>query len=263
MNSKRVALVSGAGRGIGAATARELGRLGYHVIVNYLRDAESAKLVVEQIGDAQAISADVTDEAQVTALVDRVVAEHGRIDVLVGNANTVAPPFGPLEHVPWEAFEAKVSGELAGLYHLTRRVLPVMRRRRSGRIVYVSATAAELIIGSAAHSTAKAAVNAFVLQVAGEAIRDGVTVNAVAPGAVGTDATAEVFTDGIRRHFGDRSVTGTMLRPQDLARPIAALVDGAFAAVTGQVIPVDGGYPLLSQLLDGLPARFRDDAVSR
>ncbi|MEV5743633.1 SDR family NAD(P)-dependent oxidoreductase [Microbispora rosea] len=141
MNSKQVALVSGASRGIGAATAHELGRLGYHVIVNYLSDAESAELVVEQIGAAQAIQADVTDEAQVTALVDRVVGEHGRIDVLVGNAHTAAPPYGPLEHVPWEAFTAKMSSELAGIYHLTRRVLPVMRRRRSGRIVYVSATA--------------------------------------------------------------------------------------------------------------------------
>lgn len=256
MNSKQVALVSGAGRGIGAATARELGRLGYHVIVNYLRDAESAELLVKQIGAAQAIRADVTDEGQVATLVDRVIAEHGRIDVLVGNANTAAPPFGPLEHVPWAAFAAKVNAELAGVYHLTRKVLPIMRRRRSGRIVYVSATAAELIMGSAAHSTAKAAVNAFALQVAGAAIADGITVNAVAPGGVGTDATAEVFTDEVRRHFGDRSVTGSMLRPQDLARPIAALVDGAFAAVTGQIIPVDGGYPLLSQLLDGLPARF-------
>lgn len=256
MKSKQVALVSGASRGIGAATARELGRLGYHVIVNYLRDAESAELVVKQLGAAQAIRADVTDEAQVTTLVDRVVAEYGRIDVLVGNAHTAAPPFGPLEQVPWEAFAAKVSAELAGVYHLTQRVLPIMRQRRSGRIVYLSATAADLIIGSAAHSTAKAAINAFTRQVAGDAIRDGITVNAVAPGAVGTDATAGVFTDGIRRHFGDRSVAGAMLRPQDLARPIAALVDGAFATVTGQVIPVDGGYPLLSQLLDGLPAQF-------
>ncbi|MBE3008509.1 SDR family oxidoreductase [Microbispora sp. NEAU-D428] len=82
-------------------------------------------------------------------------------------ADHAAPPFGPLGHVPWEAFAAKVSGELAGVYHLTRRVLPVMRRRRSGRIVYLSATAAELITGSAAHPIAKAAVNAFALQVAG------------------------------------------------------------------------------------------------
>ncbi|MGP4105179.1 SDR family NAD(P)-dependent oxidoreductase [Nonomuraea sp. KM90] len=256
MNDKQVALVSGAGRGIGAATARELGRLGYHVIVNYRSDAESAELVAKEVDAAQAIQADVTDEAQVTALVDRVVSEHGRIDVLVGNANTAAPPFGPLEQVPWEAFAAKLSAELAGVYHLTRRVLPVMRHRRSGRIVYVSATAAKLVIGSAAHSTAKAALNAFAWQVAGEAIRDGITVNVVAPGGVGTDATAEVFNDGVRRHFGERSVTGTLLRPQDLARPIAALVDGAFATVTGQVIHVDGGYPLLSQLLDGLPAQF-------
>jgi 3-oxoacyl-[acyl-carrier protein] reductase len=256
MNSRQVALVSGAGRGIGAATARELGRRGYHVIVNYLRDAGSAESVAGQIGTAQAIQADVTDDAQVTMLVNQVVAEHGRIDVLVGNAQTGTPPFGPLEQVPWETFAAKVNAELAGVYHLTRRVLPLMRQRRSGRIVYVSATAADMIIGSTAHSTAKAALNAFVQQVAGEAVRDGITVNAVAPGAVRTDATAEVLTDGIRRYFGDRSVTATMLRPEELARPIAALVDGEFAAVTGQVIRVDGGYPLLSQLLDGLPAHL-------
>ena len=253
MDGKRVAVVSGAGRGIGAATALELGRRGYHVIVNYLRDAESAQRVVERIGTAQAVPADVTDDAQVAALVDRVVAEHGRIDVLVGNAHTGAPPFGPVAQVPWAAFAERLVGELAGVYHLTRRVLPVMRAQRSGRIVYVSATAAELVIGSAAHSTAKAAVNAFTQQVAAEAARDGVTVNAVSPGAVGTDATAVVFTEQVRRHFGDRSVRGVMLAPRDVAGPIAALVDGAFAAVTGQVVRVDGGYPLLSQVLDGLP----------
>jgi 3-oxoacyl-[acyl-carrier protein] reductase len=253
MDGKRVAVVSGAGRGIGAATARELGRLGYHVIVNYLRDAESAHRVAEQIGSAQAIPADVTDDAQVAALVDQVVAEHGRIDVLVGNAHTGAPPFGSVEHVTWEAFAQRVVGELAGVYHLTRRVLPVMRGQRSGRIAYVSATAAELVIGSAAHSTAKAALNAFTGQVAAEAARYGVTVNAVAPGAVGTDATAGVFTGPVQRHFADRSVAGAVLSPLDVAGPIAALVDGAFAAVTGQVVRVDGGYPLLSQVVDGLP----------
>jgi 3-oxoacyl-[acyl-carrier protein] reductase len=260
MNDKQVALVSGASRGIGAAVAEELAGLGHHIVVNYLRDAESAERVVKEIiaagGTAQAAQADVTDEDQAAALVDRVVAEHERLDVLVGNANTAVPPFGPLVHMQWEAFAAKVDGELAGVYHLTRRALPVMARQGGGRIVYVSSTAAELVIGSIAQSVGTAALTAFGRQVAAEAIRDGITVNTVALGAVATDATAAVFDDGIRRHFGDRSVTGRLLEATEVARVIAALAGGAFGAVTGQVVPVDGGYELLSQLLDGLPGQF-------
>jgi 3-oxoacyl-[acyl-carrier protein] reductase len=260
MNGKQVALVCGGSRGIGAATARELGGLGYHVVVNYRRDTAAADEVVKDIhaagGTAQAARADVTDEAQVAVLVDGVVADHKRIDVLVGNANTAAPPFGPLAHLPWEAFAAKVDGELAGVYHLTRRVLPVMAERRSGRIVYVSSTAAELIIGSIAQSVATAALNAFGQQVAAEAIRDRITVNTIALGAVATGATADVFINGIQRHFGNRSITGRLQEPEDVARPIAALAAGTFGTVTGQLVRADAGYGLLSQLLDGLPGQF-------
>lgn len=257
---QRVALVSGASRGIGAATARELGRRGYHVIVNYLSNADAAAAVVKEIesagGTAQAVRADVCDGDQVAALVDGVLAEHGRIDVLVCNANTVAPPFAPLTVLPWDAFAGKVTGELSGAYFLTQRVLAIMQEQRAGRIVYVSSTAADSISGSIAHSTAKAALNTFSWQVAGEAARYGVTVNTVAAGAVNTDATAGVFTDRIRRYLADRSVYGRLLEPDDLGRAIALLVDDGFAAVTGQVIRLDGGLDLLGQQLDGFAAQF-------
>lgn len=98
--------------------------------------------------------------------------------------------------MPWEAFAATMNDELACIYHPTRRVLPVMRRRRSGRTVYVSAAAAELIIGNAAQPTAKAAVNAFARQVAGEAVRDGITV---APGGVGTGVAERRSRPGSQR----------------------------------------------------------------
>jgi 3-oxoacyl-[acyl-carrier protein] reductase len=260
MNDKQVALVSGASRGIGAAVARELGRLGYHVVVNYLRDAVSAGQVAKEIGSAQTAQADVTDEAQASALIDRVIAEHGRIDVLVANANTAQPPFGPLVHLPWETFAAKVDGELAGVYHLTRRVLPVMAERRTGRIVYVSSTASEIALGTIAHSVGTAALNAFGRQVAAEAVRDGITVNTVALGAVATDATAQVFDDGIRRFMGERSLTGNVLEADEVAEPIAALADGARGSLTGQLIRIDGGYELLSQVLDGPSGQFASRA---
>lgn len=258
--AQEVAVISGAGRGIGAATARELGRRGYHVIVNYLRDADSAAAVVADTraagGTAQAAQADVCDAEQATALVEAVIAEHGHLDVLVCNANTVAPPFGPLAAVAWEAFAAKVTGELAGAYFLTQRALAAMREQRSGRIVHVSATLADTVGGTIAHSTAKAALNAFSRQVAAEAAQYGVTVNTVAPGAVNTDATAGMFTDSIRQYFSDRSVRGRLMGPEDIGRVIGLLLDDAFTVVTGQLIRIDAGFDLLSQQLDGLAAQL-------
>lgn len=258
---QRVALVSGAGRGIGAATARALGRRGYHVIVNYLRDTAAATAVVRDIetagGSAQAARADVCSAEEVAGLVAGVVAERGRIDVLVCNANTAQPPFGPLVTLPWDAFAGKVTAELSGAYFLTQRVLAVMRERRAGRIVYVSSIAADVVSSSIAHSTAKAALNTFARQVAGEAASYGVTVNTVSAGAVNTDATAAVFTDDVRRYLRDRSVRGRMLQPDDLGGVIALLLDDAFAVATGQVVRVDDGMDLLVQRTDHLAAQVR------
>jgi 3-oxoacyl-[acyl-carrier protein] reductase len=251
-----VALISGASRGIGAATAREMGRRGYHVIVNYRRSADAAAIVVKAIesggGTAQAIQADVCDPEQVAELVDRVRDEHGHIDVLVCNANTVDPPFEPLASLSWEAFAGKVTGELSGAFFLTQRVLAIMRDQRAGRIIYISSTAADAIGSVIAHSTAKAALNTFSRHVAGDAARYGITVNTVALGAVNTDATANVFTDGLRQYLRDRSVFGRLLQPEDAARAIALVADNGFGAATGQLIRIDGGFDVLGQQLDAM-----------
>jgi 3-oxoacyl-[acyl-carrier protein] reductase len=259
-DARRVALISGASRGIGAATARELGGRGYHVIVNYLRRAAAAAAVVEASaaagGSAQAVRADVCAEDQVAALVGGVFDEHGRIDALVCNADTVRPTFGPVVSLPWETFAGKIIGELSGAYFLTQRVLAIMCEQRAGRIVYVSSTAADRVIGSIAHSTAKAALNTFGVQVAGEAARYGVTVNTVSAGSILTDATAHVFTGDTRHYLDERSAHGAILKADDVGRVIALVLDDAFAATTGQVIRVDGGFDLLEQQLDGLAAQI-------
>ena len=248
-----VALVSGASRGIGAAIARSLAQRVHHVIVNYHRNADAAKQVVADIeavgGTAQAEQTDVCDDAQVAALVDRVHAEHGRVDVLVCNANTVQPPFEPLGSLPWNAFVGKVVGELAGSYHLTQRVLPIMREQRAGRIVYISSTLADRVGMIAAHSTAKAALNTFSRHVAADAGQYGVTVNTIALGAVNTDATAGVFDDDTRASFAQRSVYGRLLEPEDIGAAVSLLTDGGFGSVTGQVIHLDAGFDVLNQQL--------------
>lgn len=253
-DSKKIAIVSGGGRGIGAAIAREFGRRGYHVIVNYLRDRQAAEAVAAHAGEA--IQADVTDEHQVASMVSKVRETHGRIDALVVNANTAQPPFGPVTTLEWAAFDAKVSGELKGAFFLTREVLKHMKPAGGGRIVYVSSTAADVVSGTIAHSTAKAALNAFSVQVAGEAAPYGIAVNTIASGAVSTPATAQVFSDGAKKYLADRSLTRQMLTPEEVGRTIVAVADGALSVATGQLIRVDGGFEVMSQQLDGLAAQF-------
>ncbi|SEG90394.1 3-oxoacyl-[acyl-carrier protein] reductase [Thermomonospora echinospora] len=258
---RRVALISGASRGIGAATAREMGRRGYHVVVNYRQNAAAAQGVVDEIkaagGSAEARRADVCDGDQVGDMVERVLADHGHIDVLICNANTVNPPFEPLLSVSWDAFIGKVSGELAGSFFLTRHVLPVMQRRGEGRIVYISSTAADLVGSVAAHSTAKAALNTFSRHVAAAAAQHGVVVNTVAFGTVRTDATAGVLNDDLRKFTEERSVLGRLMDPEDAARSVAAVADDGFGAAVGQVIRVDGGFDVLDQQLHTVVKHFQ------
>ncbi|MET1075430.1 MAG: SDR family oxidoreductase, partial [Umezawaea sp.] len=173
-------------------------------------------------------------------------------DVLVCNANTVDPPFEPLATLPWSTFIAKITGELAGAYFLTRQVVEVMKTRRSGRVVHISSTAADTVGTIAAHSVAKTALNAYSRHVAADAGLHGISVNTVALGAVTTDATARVFSDAIRLHLAERSVVHRPLGPDDVARVIAAVTDEGFAVTTGQVIRVDAGLDVLDRQLTGL-----------
>ncbi|MET7335761.1 SDR family oxidoreductase [Nonomuraea sp. NPDC005650] len=243
---ERIALITGAGRGIGAATALDLGGRGYRVIVNYRSDAAAATSVLKRIeaagGTGRAVRADVCDPAEAAALVDGCP----RLDVLVCNAN-IRPPFGPLAGMSWEDFAGKVTGELAAVYHVTRRVLALMGEQgRGGRIVYVSSLSAGLTRpGAIAHASAKAALDAFARHVAMEAGPAGIAVNVVAPGAVRTEATAAMRTPEVERALARRSVLGRMLEPEDVAAVIGSLVDGGFGAVTGAHLPVDAGHRVL------------------
>ena len=248
--STLVAVVTGAGRGLGAATARELGRRGHHVIVNYRNGAETAQAVVDDIvakgGSAQAAAADVCDEGQVTALVETVMAEHGRIDVLVCNANTVNPTFVPLASLGWDDFVGKITGELAGAFFVTKAVLAVMREQHGGQIIYVSSTAADYVgSGRIGQGTAKAALNTFSRHVAAEAAAHGIAVNTVAPGAVLTEASAKMITGDRRKHLNDNSILGRVAEPDDVAAVIGLLTEPGMRPVTGAMVRVDAGFGVL------------------
>lgn len=243
-------LVTGAGKGIGAAIAAAVAARGHDVVVNYRSDAESARRVVTEIvergGSARAAQADVTDPGQVDALVSRIVTEHGGMDAVVINANTVQPPLASLAEVGWEAFSGKVLGELAGAFHLVTRVLPEMRKQGGGRLVFVGSTAADYVGGGrVAHGTAKAALATFARHVAAESARDGIAVLTVAPGAVRTPAVESILgTDGAAR-LGADSVLGRMLEPADVGAAVALALDPALSSATGSTIRIDGGWSVL------------------
>lgn len=237
-------LVTGAGRGIGAATAVELAARGDHVVVNYRRDEAAAAGVVARIraagGIAEAVQADVTVSEEAAELVSGL----GRVDAVVLNANTSAPPSQPLAELDWEVFRDKVNGELAGAFHVLKAVLPGMRRRGGGRVVVLGSTAADYVgPGRLAHGTAKAALRVFARQVAAETARDGISVVTVEPDAVRTEGLAAALDDQALEALAGRTSRGRMVSPEDVAAVVALALDPAVP--TGTVLTVDAGRSLL------------------
>ena len=240
----KVALVTGASRGIGAATARRLAAEGAVVAVNYNASEGEARKVVAAIelsgGRALAVRADVTDRAAVDEMAHVVERELGPVDVLVANAG-MRVHMAPFAGYPWEAFETKLVGEAKGVFFVSQAVVPSMVRRKSGAIVVVSSSLSRHAgEGFCAHSASKAALDALVRAMALELGPHGIRVNTVAPGLTLTDAT-KFLPDAVK----EMSAKTTPLRrngtPEDVAGAILALAADTGRHVTGIYLPVDGG----------------------
>ncbi len=237
-----VALVTGASRGIGAAVARTLAAQGAAVAVNYHHSEAAALAVVAGIraagGRAIAVKGDARDRAQVEAMAAAVKAELGPIGILVLNASVTFPMKGFLEY-PWDAFEAKLMGEMGAAFHGCRAVVPQMLELKGGSIVAItSGLARNPGWGFCAHSAAKAALEGFVRALAFELGPMGIRVNAVAPGLTLTDATAQ-----LPEKHKQAAAEHTPLRRNGLAQDVAEAVAGILQAgfVTGATLPVNGG----------------------
>lgn len=240
----RVALVTGASRGIGAATAKLFAREGARVCVNYRANEAAARAVVEEIGaaggTAVAVRADVTERAEVEHLVRTAEEAFGPVDVLVANAG-MRVHLAPFLAYPWEEFETKIVGEAKGVFFVAQAVARSMSARRSGAIVVVSSGLSRHPgDGFCAHSAAKAALDGLVRALALELGPFGIRVNTVAPGLTLTDATA-FLPEAAKAASAQRSCLRRNAEPEDVAGAILALAADTGRHVTGAYVAVDGG----------------------
>lgn len=237
----QVALVTGASRGIGRATALALAATGMKVVVNYAQSSTAADAVVAEIiangGEAIAVQANVANADEVDQLIKTTLDKFSRIDVLVNNAGITRDTL--LLRMKLEDWQAVIDLNLTGVFLCTKAVSKLMLKQKSGRIINITSVAGMMgNPGQANYSAAKAGVIGFTKTVAKELASRGVTVNAVAPGFISTDMTENLNAEPILQ-FIPLARYG---QPEEVAGTIRFLAtDPAAAYITGQTFNVDGG----------------------
>jgi NAD(P)-dependent dehydrogenase (short-subunit alcohol dehydrogenase family) len=243
-----VAIVTGSAGGIGESVARTLATRGYRLIIADIQTEAAEATAARMRADgfvADAVHVDVTLPASAAALVERTLALHGRIDVLVNNAGIESPT--PFMELTLEIYERVMRVNTTSVWICCQAVMPVMLRQGKGSIVNVSSIAGQRgggIMGTAAYSTSKGAVIAMSKALAREFAKKGIRVNAVAPGATAT-ALARRQLDRLPPDTLDRIKAATpmsrMAEPHEVAAVIAFLASDDASFVTGHVYNVDGG----------------------
>jgi NAD(P)-dependent dehydrogenase (short-subunit alcohol dehydrogenase family) len=244
----RVAVVTGASRGIGAATALVLAERGFRVVVNYRSSADEADEVVRAAkaagGEAVAIRADVTEADAVAAMMDETEQRWGSVDVLVHNAMI---PFKvtSFADLTWEQLGGKLDGELRAAFLVTKAVVPAMMSRNYGRLVYLSTGLSRRPReGMIALGTAKAALDQFVRYVALEVAPHGITANLVAPATVDETKVTEQLTSDQMRHLWATNPMGRLVRPDEVAKTVAFLASDDSGFTNGHYLTINGGLSM-------------------
>ncbi len=245
-NEKRVALVTGASRGIGRAVAEKLAGQGTTVILGCSALSDAARAVEEEIraagGEAHAAAFPVEDEEAVNAAVKEILAEHGRIDILVNNAGINRDTLIPM--MKGEDFEAVVRVNLMGTFYCTKAVIRGMIRNKYGRIVNISSASALLgNAGQANYSASKAGIIGLTRSTARELAGRNITANAIAPGFIDTDMTRAMAED-LREQAAEQVPVKRFGTPEEVAEAVAFLAAESSGYITGQVLAVDGGLSM-------------------
>jgi 2-hydroxycyclohexanecarboxyl-CoA dehydrogenase len=241
----KVAIVTGAGQGIGRAIAEKLAHEGAAVVVAELDPRAGAGTAAALGGGAVAIPTDVTDRDSVQAMVEEVLRLHGRIDVTVNNAGwDRAGPFTESDPRDWERI---IQINLYGVLNTSRAVLPVMASQRSGAVVNIASDAGRVgSSGEAVYSAAKGGVIAFTKTAAREMARHQVTVNCVSPGPTDTPLFASIGGDDpkLREALIRAIPLRRLAQPSDVANAVAFLASSEAAYITGQTLSVSGGLTM-------------------
>ncbi|GEN34142.1 3-oxoacyl-ACP reductase FabG [Aneurinibacillus danicus] len=239
----KVALVTGASRGIGRAIALELARQGADVAVNYAGNEAAAREVADEIAKlgrrAIVVKANVADAGEAEAMVKQTIDELGKLDILVNNAGITRDNL--LMRMKEEEFDEVIATNLKGVFNCTKAVTRPMMKTRSGRIINISSVVGVMgNPGQTNYVAAKAGVIGMTKSVARELASRGITVNAVAPGFIETDMTS-VLGDDTRESLLTQIPLGRLGKPEDIADTVAFIASEKASYITGQVFHVDGG----------------------
>lgn len=243
MSERRVALVTGATRGIGKEIALELAQNGLDIAINYRsmqEGMEDLKKEIEEYGvRCEFVGADVANFEQCESMVKETVEKFGKIDILVNNAGITKD--GLIMRMKKEDFEAVIDINLIGTFNVTRNVIPYMIKQKSGRIINVSSVVG--VAGNAGqtnYSASKAGVIGFTKSLAKEVASRNILVNAIAPGFIDTDMT-KVLSDNVKEGINAQIPLRRMGSPKEVAKVVKFLASEDSSYITGQVINIDGG----------------------
>ncbi len=248
--ANKIALITGSSRGIGRAIALELAQRGADVVVHYLRRKSAANEVVttvEALGcRAIAVKANLADAGQVEALFDEIESAFGRCDVFVGNAASGTPK--DVLEVTDKHWDWTVDVNARSILRCAQRVAPLMEKAGWGRIINITSPGSTRVLPHyAVIGLSKAALEALTRYLAVDLAPKGIIVNAVSPGLIDTEAVTAFPVDlqATFEYAANRTPTGRLPTPEDIARVVAFLCSDAANMIVGQIIVVDGGYQLL------------------
>lgn len=244
--SGKVALVTGASRGIGRQIAVTLAGYGAAVIVNYNGSEAKAAEVVEEImangGTAEAVQCSVSDYEKAGEMISGIVKKYGHLDIVVNNAGITRDNL--IMKMSEEDFDAVIDTNLKGAFNCTKHVARQMLKQKSGRIINISSVSGVMgNAGQANYCASKAGLIGLTKSVARELGSRGITVNAVAPGFIKTEMT-DVLPEDVKKAMGEQIPLKRFGETKDIAETVAFLASEGAAYITGQVISVDGGMAM-------------------
>jgi 3-oxoacyl-[acyl-carrier protein] reductase len=243
MLTGKVAVVTGAGKGIGRAIALKLAQLGASIVINYRSSAKEAEEVIQEIrnngGKADMVQGDVSSFEEAEKVIKFAVESFGKLDILVNNAGITKDAL--LLRMKEDDFSKVLDVNLKGVFNCTKHASAIMLKQKSGRIINISSVIGLIgNAGQANYAAAKAGIIGFTKSVAKELGTRGITVNAIAPGFITTDMT-EVLADKVKEKLLENVPLKRLGSPEDVANLAAFLASDNASYITGQVINVDGG----------------------